>query len=160
MAKKPKTFALRVLAKAAHQNHADMPRLLKSLGIKPVEEAAIGGRTYRAYDQTALDTVIAWRAQKDAENAAQVAPDPIPEPTPVELPQNPPFTDAPRAITIALDQNRARDMAEINNGLTYLNRKIDQLLAQVRALNTEMGVGASVLDGVAASLPDDAGRAQ
>jgi hypothetical protein len=148
VAKKPKTFALRALADAARLNNADMPRLLKSLGVKPLEEVVIGGRTYRAYDQAALDAVTAWRAEKDAADAAPAQP-PTPEP--------------------ALGTQAAPDLAEINNGLAYLDRKLDQVLsrvafvsaslasltAQINALNTEMVVGVIVLDGVAASLPDD-----
>ncbi len=156
---KIKLHTARALVDAGRSSQAQVLKMLKQAGIKPVQEIKTGKMTYRLFDQSAMDYIVARRAEKDAADAAPAQP-PIPEPTPsaraAETQAAPDFA----ATLLAIDNARIRDMDEIRNGMAYLNRRLDLVLAQINALNTEMGVGASVLDGVAASLPDDAGRAQ
>jgi flagellin-like hook-associated protein FlgL len=142
---KPKTYALSPLYKAAGTNQTTLLKVFKDLKIVPIQEMKIGKSTYRLFGQDAMDAALAWR---EAQNAP-----PVVEPAPT------PFTDVLGSTLLSdvrvLSQKIHVMHEETGTGMRYLNDKLDQLLAQVSALNAEMGVSSQVLNGVACAPADD-----
>lgn len=153
---KTKTYPLGHLAKAARTSARQAAHLIARLGHKPVDVVVIGKRKFRAYDQAAYDAVVAWRAEKDAPKTA----DPAPQAAPAVSDPGAVFTmmrkidEVVSKIDVLNTQHRT-DRTEIDNGMRYLNTKLDQLIVQVRAISNDLGIGASVLDGLARGPADD-----
>mgnify|MGYP000588456727 FL=1 len=164
---KLKTYSTNDMVRALGGQQVKVLKTLKANGIKPTNEVKVGKMTYRQFDQAAMDWAVAYRKEQDTPALA-------PEVAPVEkIPT--PFDDLVvskklgelfdavrlqhkdndkqwRDHTNQLDNLRT----EVQTGMRYLNDKLDQVLAQVRALNTEMGVSSAVLNGVAHAPTDDA----
>ena len=158
---KTKTYPLGHLAKAARTSAKQAAPLIAKLGYKPIDVVVIGKRKFRSYDQAAYDAVVAWRAEKDASKAA-------PAPASTTVPEAAPQVSDPGAVFAvmrkldevvskidALNTQHRTDQAEIDNGMRYLNTKLDQLIVQVRAISNDLGIGATVLGEVAKSPADD-----
>lgn len=158
---KIKLHTARALVDAGRTSQAQLIPMLKRAGIKPVQEIKTGKMTYRLFDQAAMDYVVAWRAEKDAPKAA-------PAPASTTVPEAAPQVSDPGAVFAvmrkldevvskidALNTQHRTDRAEIDNGMRYLNTKLDQLIVQVRAISNDLGIGATVLGEVAKSPADD-----
>jgi hypothetical protein len=144
MAKKPKTYSAKIVATAARTTTKGMTPLLKQLGITPFSEATVGDRTYRSYDQAALDAVVAWRKAKDAAAVSQPSPAPAPPPPLLED---------------SVLQNRHYEVVNgqrfLNSKMDRLNSQMDQILETLRVVCADLGIKASVA-GAAQGQADDA----
>lgn len=160
---KPKLYTARALVDAGRTAQKSMLALLKKNGIKPCQEIKTGKMTYRLYDQAAMDFVLADRAKKDEARAQADAPvAPSPDATP-RAEAGPAMSDPGAVFALirkvddlmqAVRQVQVTQ-AEAADGLRYLNGKLDQMTVQMRAINTELGIGVSVLDGLAKAPADD-----
>jgi hypothetical protein len=172
---KPKTYALSPLYKAAGTNQTTLLKIFKDLKIVPIQEMKVGKSTYRLFGQDAMDAALAWR---EAQNAPPAAPVLAPTEsladdvaTCCNLVSD--MTSETRLHWHALHEKydhlskavqaqhkdavtQWRDLdSRLGAHLQYLNDKLNQLLAQVSALNTEMGVSSQVLNVVACAPADD-----
>lgn len=161
---KTKTYTLTHLATIIRTSTRQAESLMKKLGHPPLETITIGTRKFRAYGQAAVDAATKYRAEKDAVQTPELPP--AAQTDVNTTPTAPAVSDfgAVFALMRKIDDLAAAvrqvqiTQTEAAVGLRYLNDKLDLIAAQIARLNTELGVGATVLDGLAAAPADDAVR--
>lgn len=128
--KKPvRQYTAKNMCDAARRPPKQFLALAKQLGIEPVQEFVVNDRTFRTYDQAAMDKLLAWRMQQD-----QVT-EPVPEPAPITQ-------AAPAADALATG---------MREGFDYLRHYNDGRFTMLAAqLSTVEGLLAQILDAITA----------
>lgn len=143
---KTKTYPLRVLVTAARSSGHQTLKLLKQLGIKPVQEIKLQSRTYREYDQEALEAIVRWRSERDAASAAAANP-PAPEPAPV-----PPLVPAAQS---ALELQTSREHGYLSHQLTSVIAALGRIETMLTEYVTRPAGAAPVDLGTLLNSTDD-----
>lgn len=138
------------------KNMCDAPRrsgpqwraLAKQLGITPTQEFVVNGRTFRTYDQAAMDKLLTWRMQQD-----QVK-EPVPEPAPI--------TKQPDDVAGRIDQlqrisaehreHTSRQLIALYAKLNELGDQLTQILDAITAPERQLGAAVTT---AALGVPDD-----
>ena len=123
--------------------------LAKQLGIEPVQEFVVNDRTFRTYDQAAMDKLLAWRMQQDQ------AKEPVPEPAPI--------TQRADDIAGRIDQlqrisaeHREHASRQLIAVYAKLNELGDQLVQILDALTAPGHQFTAAVNVAATGKPDDA----
>lgn len=125
--------------------------LAKQLGITPTQEFTVNGRTFRTYDQDAMDKVLAWRMQQDQ----------VKEPAPESAPATQ-TTPASEASSLANGLKEGFDyLRHYNDGrftmlaaqLSTIQDQLTQILDALTAPERQLTAAVNV---AATGQPDDA----
>ncbi len=153
MPRKPTLFTASDLGKASRQGGGRaLARTLKELRIKPVQEVITAKRTYRLFDQAAMDAVVAWRAARDQ---ALVANEPeSPEPTGVDVSALAARLDIMQFANAEGREYLLRQVVLVQEKLDRAEARLAQILEVVTRPPETIPLG--MADALASSRPDDA----
>lgn len=155
MPRKPTLYTASDLGKASRQGGGRaLAKMIKELRLKPVQEVITAKRTYRLFDQAAMDAVVAWRAARDQ---TPVANEPeSPEPAGVDVSALAARLDTMQSASAEGREYFHRQVAQVHEKLGRVEALLAQILEVVTRPPETIPLG--MANALASGRPDDAGH--